>query len=50
MRGASVGLTRTARRAGTRLADIGARCAALPTLDDRAPNDLLDYDEHGLPH
>ena len=31
------------------LRDIGARCAALPTLDDRAPNDLLDYDEHGLP-
>ena len=31
------------------LSDIGARCAALPTLDARAPNDLLDYDEHGLP-
>ena len=31
------------------LSEIGARCAALPTLDDRAPNDLLDYDEHGLP-
>ena len=31
------------------LREIGARCAALPTLDDRAPNDLLDYDEHGLP-
>ena len=31
------------------LRDIGTRCAALPTLDARAPNDLLDYDEHGLP-
>lgn len=31
------------------LSDIAVRCAALPTLDDRAPNDLLDYDERGLP-
>lgn len=31
------------------LREIGARCAALPTLDDRAPNELLDYDDHGLP-
>ncbi len=31
------------------LSEIGARCAALPTLEDRDPNDLLDYDAHGLP-
>ncbi len=28
---------------------IGRRCAALPDLDTRAPDEILDYDEHGLP-
>jgi antitoxin VapB len=31
------------------LAEIRARWSAMPVLDDRAPGDILDYDEHGLP-
>lgn len=31
------------------LLEIGARCAALPVLDDRTPDEILGYDEHGLP-
>ena len=31
------------------LLDIGRRCAALPDLDTRAPEEILGYDEHGLP-
>jgi antitoxin VapB len=41
-------------RAGRSLADelmeIGARCAALPELDTRSADQILGYDEHGLPH
>ena len=42
------------RRAGGRslaadLLEIGARCAALPVLDGRTPDEILGYDEHGLP-
>lgn len=32
-----------------RLMEIGRRCADLPVLDDREPDDILGYDEHGLP-
>lgn len=32
-----------------RLMEIGQRCAALPVLDDREPEAILGYDEHGLP-
>ncbi len=28
---------------------IGAHCAGLPQLDDRAPDEILGYDQHGLP-
>lgn len=28
---------------------IAAHCAALPVLDDRTPDQILGYDEHGLP-
>ena len=39
--------------AGARLAaeilEIGKRCAALPDLDRRPPDEILGYDEHGLP-
>jgi antitoxin VapB len=28
---------------------IGARCAALPVLDPRSPEEILGYDSHGLP-
>lgn len=28
---------------------IGKQCAALPVLDPRTPDDIVGYDEHGLP-
>lgn len=28
---------------------IGKQCAALPVLDPRAPDEIVGYDEHGLP-
>lgn len=31
------------------LLEIGRRCAALPDLDQRAPDEILGYDAHGLP-
>lgn len=31
------------------LREIGERCAALPTLDARSADEILGYDEHGLP-
>jgi antitoxin VapB len=31
------------------LLEIGAHCAALPDLDARSPEEILGYDEHGLP-
>lgn len=31
------------------LREIGRRCAALPTLDDRSEDDILGYDDRGLP-
>lgn len=31
------------------LREIRERCAELPVLDERAPDDILGYDEHGLP-
>jgi antitoxin VapB len=42
-----------ARRKGRSLADeldeIAKRCAALPGLDARSADEILGYDEHGLP-
>ncbi|HJR52432.1 MAG TPA: type II toxin-antitoxin system VapB family antitoxin [Gemmatimonadota bacterium] len=29
---------------------IRERCAALPVLDPRAPDEILGYDDRGLPH
>lgn len=44
----------TARGGGRSLADeldeIAERCAALPVLDSRTPDEILGYDESGLPH
>jgi antitoxin VapB len=41
------------RKAGRNLAaellEIGAHCAALPTLDSRSADEILGYDENGLP-
>ena len=31
------------------LLKIGKRCAALPNLDKRTPDEVLGYDKHGLP-
>lgn len=31
------------------LAAIRQRCASLPVLDGRAADDIVGYDEHGLP-
>lgn len=31
------------------LLEIGQRCARLPVLDDRSPDEILGYDEKGLP-
>lgn len=43
---------RQARADGSRrrlLEEIVARGRALPVLDDRTPEEILRYDEHGLP-
>jgi antitoxin VapB len=29
--------------------EIGKRCAALPDLDRRSADEIIGYDEHGLP-
>jgi antitoxin VapB len=31
------------------LREIARRCAALPTLDDRSADEIVGYDERGLP-
>ena len=31
------------------LNEIRRRCAALPVVDDRTPDEILGYDERGLP-
>ena len=31
------------------LLDIARHCSALPVLDDRSEDEILDYDEKGLP-
>lgn len=37
------------RRLRDELREIGARCSALPSLDDRSEDDILGYDDRGLP-
>lgn len=37
------------RRLADELDEIAERVARLPVLDSRAPDDLLGYDERGLP-
>jgi antitoxin VapB len=53
-RAAEERLTRVRRaQRGRSLADeileIGARCSALPDLDSRSAEEIIGYDEHGLP-
>jgi antitoxin VapB len=40
---------RSASRVRDELLAIGRRCAALPDLDRRSPEEILGYDEIGLP-
>jgi antitoxin VapB len=37
------------RRLSEELRAIGERVAAMPVLDPRSPEEILDYDERGLP-
>jgi antitoxin VapB len=43
----------TGRRSASRLRDelrrISDRCAALPNHDKRSPEEIIGFDEHGLP-
>jgi antitoxin VapB len=43
----------TGRRLAPRLTEelraIGDRCAALPDYDKRSPEEIMGFDEHGLP-
>ncbi len=40
---------RTRRRLADELEEIAEHCASLPVLDDRQPEEILGYDETGLP-
>ena len=40
---------RTGRSLADELDDIGRRCAKLPVLDGRSADEILGYDEHGVP-
>ena len=40
---------RRRRRLADDLAEIADRCARLPVLDQRSADEILGYDEHGLP-
>ncbi len=41
---------RTRRRLADELDEIALHCAQLPVLDPRTPDEILGYDEDGLPH
>lgn len=40
---------RSGRRLADELDEIALHCAALPVLDRRTPDEILGYDERGLP-
>ena len=40
---------RSRRRVAEELDEIAIHCASLPILDERSAEDILGYDEHGLP-
>lgn len=40
---------RSGRSLGAEILEIGRRCASLPDLDRRTADEILGYDEHGLP-
>jgi antitoxin VapB len=37
------------RRLADEILEIGRRCASLPDVDMRTADEILGYDEHGLP-
>jgi antitoxin VapB len=39
----------TGRSLAAEILEIGKRCASLPDLDTRTADEILGYDEHGLP-
>jgi len=39
----------TTRLDPDQLLEIGRRCAAMPELDSRSAEEVIGYDEHGLP-
>lgn len=41
--------TQSGRSLKDEILEIGRRCAALPVLDPRSPDEILGYDENGLP-
>ena len=40
---------RSGRSLARELDDIALHCASLPVLDERDDDDIVGYDEHGLP-
>ena len=46
---ARVKRARRHRSLADELDTIARQCAALPVLDPRAPDEIIGYDEHGLP-
>ncbi|MGH9734264.1 MAG: type II toxin-antitoxin system VapB family antitoxin [Candidatus Acidiferrales bacterium] len=40
---------RRKRRLADELEEIARRCASPPVLDDRSPDEIIGYDENGLP-
>jgi antitoxin VapB len=40
---------RAGRSLSAEILEIGRRCAALPDLDARPAEEILGYDDHGLP-
>ncbi|MDX3928829.1 MAG: type II toxin-antitoxin system VapB family antitoxin [Shinella sp.] len=44
-----LGKAERAARIAEELNRIGLECAALPVFDDRSPDEIIGYDENGLP-
>lgn len=40
---------RTGRSLPDRLDEIARHCASLPVLDGRSPDEIIGYDQHGIP-
>jgi antitoxin VapB len=42
--------TRAKRRLADELDEIAVHCSSLPIRDTRSADEIMGYDEHGLPH